>query len=97
MEMRIIKLDASQWSNIIEFYDAVCAGIGAPSWHGRSLNAFIDSMVYGGINEIDTPYKIVFVGTAKASDAIRSDIHEFIEAINNAQGSDNQIDFEICE
>ena len=67
--MRIIKLDASQWSNIIEFYDAVCAGIGAPSWHGRGLNAFIDSMVYGGINEIDTPYRIIFVETAKASDA----------------------------
>jgi hypothetical protein len=56
--MRTIELDAAVWKTALDFYDALLAALGAPMWHGRNINALIDSMIWGGINEVAPPYTI---------------------------------------
>lgn len=46
--MRIIDLNAENWKSILDFYDALLPALGAPAWHGHSVNAIIDSMIWGG-------------------------------------------------
>jgi RNAse (barnase) inhibitor barstar len=62
--MRIIELDATKWKTVNDFYDALLAAIGAPKGHGRSPDALIDSMVWGGMNAVEPPYTVRISGAA---------------------------------
>ncbi len=71
--VRTIELHAQGWNTILDFYDALLTAIGAPDWHGRSINALIDSMVWGSINSVEPPYKVQVFGIRNlASDARRA-------------------------
>jgi len=61
--MKEIKLDASKWKTTEDFYDAVLIALGAPGWHGRNLNALIDSISSDEINDVRLPYCFLLVGT----------------------------------
>jgi len=41
-----------------DVYDGLLKALGAPDWHGRNLDALIDSMGTGSINEVEPPYLI---------------------------------------
>ena len=56
--MRVVELDAAHWRTAQDFYDALLAALGAPEGHGHSVNALIDSMVYGGMNAVEPPYTV---------------------------------------
>jgi hypothetical protein len=56
--MRTIDRDASSWTTVLDFYGALLAAIGAPTWHGKSIDALVDSMIWGGINAVEPPYTI---------------------------------------
>ena len=56
--MRTIRLNAENWKTVLDFYDALLAALGAPDWHGASIDAMIDSMIWGGINDVDPPYTV---------------------------------------
>ena len=62
--MRRIHIDASGWVSILDFYDSIISALQAPDWHGRNINALIDSMIGGEINGVDPPYVIVISGTS---------------------------------
>ncbi len=64
--MKIIELDANGWLTALDFYDALLAALGAPHWHGRSIDALIDSIIYGNINPVEAPYRILATGLDKA-------------------------------
>lgn len=70
--MRIIELNAGKWKTINDFYDAVLAAIEAPKGHGRSPDALIDSMIWGGMNAVEPPYTIKISGMA----ALPKDVRE---------------------
>ena len=53
--MRIIDLSATNWKSTLDFYDALLAALGAPRGHGKSVDALIDSMVWGGMNKVEPP------------------------------------------
>lgn len=72
--MRTIELDATKWKTIIDFYDALFAAIGAPEWHGKSPDALIDSMIWGGINSVEPPYRINVSGVATLPKDVRDRI-----------------------
>jgi RNAse (barnase) inhibitor barstar len=72
--MQIIELDATNWKTVDDFYDALLTAIGAPEWHGRNLNALLDSMIWGGINAIEPPYTIRISGLAKLPNDIRNEV-----------------------
>ena len=56
--MRVIDLDAAGWRNVLDFYDALLEALGAPTWHGKSVDALVDSIVWGGINAVEPPFTI---------------------------------------
>lgn len=72
--MRIIELQAGAWRSILDFYRALLAALQAPSWHGESLDAVIDSVVWGGINGLQPPYTIRITGGASLTPDIREEI-----------------------
>jgi len=69
--MDTIELKATSWKSINDFYDAILRAIGAPEWHGRSPDALVDSMIWGGINALEPPYTIRIVGTAATPENVR--------------------------
>jgi len=58
----------------LDFYEALLKALEAPSWHGIGLNAAIDSIVWGGINGVNPPYKIQVAGKETLAPAIREEI-----------------------
>ena len=90
---RLIKLDAGGWKVPLDFYEALLAALEAPDWHGRSINALIDSMVWGNINAIEPPYRILIVATSNLPMAVKKELDDAVSAINNAQGREKDIEF----
>lgn len=78
--MRIIELDASGWNTSNDFVSALKIAIGAPDWHGSSVNAFVDSMGTGGINAVEPPYVVRVVNARH----LGQDVIELIAAISSA-------------
>ena len=69
--MRRFELDGRNWQTALDFLAALRLAIGAPEWHGWGPDAFIDSMIYGGINGVEAPYEIIVIGSEKASQEVR--------------------------
>ena len=72
--MRTIELDARNWRTVHDFYDALFAEIGAPAWHGHSINALIDSMIWGGINSLKPPYTVLVSGMELTPREVRDEV-----------------------
>jgi len=83
--MKIIELDASNWATDVDFYTELLAAIGAPRWHGTSVDAFIDSMIYGGINALEPPYSIRIHNTANIPSEVKNSIDELARIIAEAR------------
>lgn len=82
--MTDIELDASGWVTADDFSAALFAGLGAPSWHGTSINALVDSMIYGGINDIVPPFRVTARGMGGAKGEARTALLETFEALGDA-------------
>ena len=79
--MRLLNLDASQWQNALDFYDGLLDTLRAPDWHGRNINALIDSIIYGDINEIEPPFRVTVIGLSHAGEAAKAALAEAFEAL----------------
>jgi RNAse (barnase) inhibitor barstar len=79
--VRVIKVDASGWQNPVDFYDALLANLDAPDWHGRNLNALIDSVIVGGINGVEPPYRIEVSGLNLSASAARDELEAAFAAL----------------
>lgn len=60
--MTHLELDASEWFTPFDFYRALLTELGAPEWHGCSIDALVDSMIFGGINSVVPPYRLTVAG-----------------------------------
>ena len=93
--MQTIDIDAGNWTRPIDFYNSVLARVGAPDWHGHSVSALIDSMVWGGINKVEQPYVIRVHDTAKLPpdvlDEVRIVNRALLDACNDARGRGKNI------
>ena len=83
--VRTIKLDAQGWNTVLDFYDALLAAIGAPAWHGKCVNALIDSMVWGGINSVEPPYEVLIHEVQGLADNARQEVGRAEQAIEVAR------------
>lgn len=94
---KIIELRADDWKEPLDIYESLLHALGAPRWHGRNINALIDSMVYGGINEIDPPYMIIVRGHERAPPDVLRDLTFMILALGEAaaEGGRSDIEFEV--
>jgi RNAse (barnase) inhibitor barstar len=72
--MRMIELDGREWRTVEDFYRALLAALGAPSWHGGNVNALVDSMIWGGINAVEPPYTVRILNARQLPQDIREEI-----------------------
>lgn len=57
--MKVIQLDGSEWSGRLDFFNALADALGACPGHGRGFDAFEDSVFYGGMLDIEPPFKVL--------------------------------------
>lgn len=77
----VIEISANGWTSVLDFYQAIFSVIGAPSWHGASIGALVDSMIWGGINDRKPPYKIRVRDLDVASASIRQEMMHLQESL----------------
>jgi len=74
-----------------EFYGIFLPQVKAPDWHGHNLAALNDSIVTGDINEIEPPYLIKSINSAKAPYEMRSFQTSFFSILADAEKEERQI------
>jgi hypothetical protein len=93
--MRTFTLYASEWKTPLDFYESMLAVLEAPRWHGANMNALIDSMFYGGINNIDPPYKIWIKGAANLPADVKTELGWLAEAVEEHGGLEKGIALQV--
>lgn len=83
--MKFIELNASKWKTSEDFYKDLLDALGAPDWHGESLDALWDSIVGGGINEVSPPFEIKILPTEHIPEVLRAYLQQFEEMIVEAR------------
>ena len=99
---KIIEVDASDWTSSCDLYKAILPKLGAPAWHGDSVNALTESMVWGEINALEPPYTLRILGAAKLSADLVEELNWLKEGVQEAradmrsrEGQDVDVDVEI--
>ncbi len=93
-----IVIDGMGWTSIVEFSSALKLFLRSPSWHGDSIDAFIDSIVYGSMNEIEAPFRIRLINAQGWPEELRRHVREYIDCIAVAaarEGRLSEILFEV--
>jgi hypothetical protein len=94
--MRVIQIDATKWTSVVDFCCALRGAIGAPDWHGFSVDAFVDSMViHDDINAVTAPYTIQILNSTKTGPDVKTEIEMFAGAINKAAMPDRGTELEV--
>jgi RNAse (barnase) inhibitor barstar len=88
----LIILAAAGWNTTDEFYTAFFNAVGAPSWHGRNLDALWDSITRGGINRVNPPFRIRIAGLRQTSAECRDLIDRFAQLIEEAKAEGINVD-----
>jgi hypothetical protein len=101
--MRTIELDASSWETPLDFICSLQAAIGAPKGHGSNIDAFVDSMIWGGMNRVEPPYEVCVVGGERMPKALRDYIDPVASALASGrkwkrekQGEDTEVSLRIA-
>ena len=81
----VIEIDGSQWKTAIDFLTALRTAVGAPHWHGWSPDAFIDSTIWGGINELEPPYEIHVIGSGQTPQEVKDYIDLMTSVLEEAR------------
>ena len=81
--MRHIVLNGADWKTCLDFYDALLAALGPLGGHGHSVDAFIDSMIYGGMLEAEPPYEVCV--RSVGDPGVRADVLELSRYIAEAR------------
>jgi RNAse (barnase) inhibitor barstar len=85
--MKEIELDATLWRSRDDFYDALLPRLGAPTWHGRNLDALNDSIGSDNINAVRLPYAIRIFNSSNAPSEVRAYIESFAALIAGLRAS----------
>lgn len=73
--MTMIELDAANWKTLDDFYDGLLEALGAPEWHGRNINALLDSMIWTDqINTLKPPYVVRITGADAVPYIVKAEI-----------------------
>ena len=81
--MKEIVLSGAGWIDHDSFYDAFFEAVGAPSWHGRNLDALNDSIGAGDINKVEVPYTIKITGINSMTTDARAFVDRFSTLIGD--------------
>ena len=64
-------------------YDSFFRAVGAPDWHGRTLDALNDSIAHGSINQVEVPYRLVIKNYDKIGAGAKQMADDFIDLIQD--------------
>jgi RNAse (barnase) inhibitor barstar len=79
--MKELVMDAASWKTVDDLFSSFMEVVGAPSWHGKNLDALCDSIRRGGINKIEVPYQLVFKNYTKVHPAVKAKADSFAQVI----------------
>lgn len=94
--MKEIVLNGEDWQTQDDVYNAFFKSVGAPSWHGRNLNALNDSIGTGDINQMEVPYILKIKGVSLMSSEARQMVGHFSELIQRLKKEGIEVDL-VCE
>lgn len=80
-DVQELTLDAGKWQTVNDLYDSFFEAVGAPPWHGRNFDALNESMVDGGINRVEVPYRIRIQNFAQTGTEARQVTDRFVALI----------------
>ena len=91
--MRQLILDGANWDRCDDVYDAFFKAVGAPSWHGRNLDALNDSIANGQINQIEVPYRLIIRNFDLIGPAAKNMANDFVNLVRelNSRGTPVEI------
>lgn len=81
-------LDCRSMTDVESFYDGLFQILGSPPWHGKNINALADSIIYGGINDLEPPFIIKITNIPKANHNLYSEIEYISNIINSFYDGD---------
>lgn len=87
MTTRVIDLDGQGWVEELDAIEALLRALEAPDWHGRNMNALIDSIATGGINRVEPPYEVRIHGASSMSEVARTFVVDLARHVGEAIGS----------
>jgi RNAse (barnase) inhibitor barstar len=67
--LTVLRLDGSGWQQREDLWEALLAALGAPDWHGHSLDALFDSLV-ARLNRVPPPLRVEMAGVARTPPAL---------------------------
>lgn len=82
--MKVINLDASAWREPSDFYTALFAKLGSPSWHGQNFNALRDGLS-GGINQVEAPFRVNVLNARSAAPELASFLRDAVTVFEGAR------------
>jgi RNAse (barnase) inhibitor barstar len=82
--MKVINLDASEWCSPEDFYSALLPQLGAPTWHGRNLDALEDSL-RGGVNQLMPPFTVHVERTDSLPEPMRHFLGQVASVFNGVR------------
>ena len=83
--MHLIELNAKGWNSPLDFLRSLKAALGSPEIHGMSPDAFVDSMIYGGMNRVEPPYVVRITNINGAPKEVADYISLMISVIQEAR------------
>jgi hypothetical protein len=100
--VRVIELDGECWADVPDAIEELLKALAAPDWHGRNMNALIDSIAVGSINGIEPPYEIRVHGARRMSSEVRLFLDDLARYVEEAigwpgrQGGHRKVRFVFC-
>jgi hypothetical protein len=82
--MRMIELDA-KGKTPLDFLQSLAGALGSCEGHGMSADAFVDSMIWGGMNSVEPPYIVQIKNIASAPREVADCVSLMISAIKAAR------------
>jgi hypothetical protein len=71
-DVPVIRLNGRGWRGVLDFYAALFDALESPVGHGHSPDALVDSIVWGGMNGREPPYRIIV--TSLSNPEIRAEV-----------------------
>jgi RNAse (barnase) inhibitor barstar len=90
-----VLLDGRSWVSRDDFYEALLTALGAPSWHGRNLDALEETLRSGSTNALNPPLEIAISGMESMSGEARTTVHRFNELVNHLRAAHIDISLQL--
>jgi len=83
--MRVIELDARGWKSPLDFLQSLAGAVGSCEGHGMSPAAFVDSMIWGGMNRVEPPYAVHVKNITSAPKEVAEDVLLMVTLLKEAR------------